>query len=526
MKIILTESQYNLLLETDKRSIIVDKLGFSPEWADEFHNMSNKYAIWIANSFLNRYKKSAKEKTLAAFNETTPANSKIWNLPGSVKSSYEYILDWLKSPRREFVDMKSLTYDGALEEATDWHENLSRKSEQNYKETNEIIIDYRNAKGVGYYWANLGTSYSKEECDRMGHCGRGRGQLFSFRSINSFGEGQSYLTADYNNGVIRDFKASGNEHPSVKYYKYIIDLLIQKKYPIRLLSKDGYRYETNFKLSDLNKDQLKYVFDNNKALMYNITDKKAWPYIIEAIIKKEINLNSFDYDIELQLLRFSNNNEIIANELLENAPSREINDQLELLKILKKNEYLINLIRSSGRPLHNMSNIISSNVKVFFEYFGEDVKSAMINVIENAPDVNPFIQLLKLIGGAYPEYIDYLCDILSKGFLKFDDDKYNILLDNKINRDIYKCAPNIDAKERYSYVSDPDSMGNIIVRTGSGLFGVVNKQNEVVVKPIYSELSPSFRYRPSGGDRFYIGKNIDGSYVTIYPDGRTEPYGR
>ena len=517
MKIILTESQYNLLLEADRRSIIVNKMGFSQEWADEFHNLSDKYSIWIANSFLQRYKKTNKSITIKKINEIFPDDSKVWNLPGGVKNSYQYILDWLKSPKRELIDLKTLTYDDALLESEEWHKNLKRKSAENYQEKNEIIIDYRNNKGIGYYWANLGTSYSEEECNRMGHCGRGRGQLFSLRSINDFGEGQSYLTADYKNGVIRDFKASGKEHPSRKYYKYIIDLLIQKKYPVNELSKEGYRYETNFKLSDLDSDQLKYVFDHNESLKYDINNKTAWPYILDAIVKKELSFNRYTYDIQLQLLKFSNNNEILINKMLKNAPSRDINDKLELLKALKNKKEILTIIRETTTPLNNMQNIIPANVSVFFKYFGEEAKLAINKEIENSQNVSVFISLLSFIGNVYSNYIDYFCDVLSAGFLKFDDYKNKILLNNRINRDIYKCAPNIDPKERYSYVSGINLQNQIIVRSGNGYYGVVNTDNEYIIQPRYSELNTS-------SNNQYVAKTQGGIYLKINSDGTEVPY--
>ena len=59
--IVITESQLNhlvssvkvILTEADKRDAIV-KIGYSKEWADEFHNLSDKYSVWIADSFLKK----------------------------------------------------------------------------------------------------------------------------------------------------------------------------------------------------------------------------------------------------------------------------------------------------------------------------------------------------------------------------------------------------------------------------------------------------------------------------------------
>ena len=56
---------------------------------------------------------------------------------------------------------------------------------------------------------------------------------------------------------------------------------------------------------------------------------------------------------------------------------------------------------------------------------------------------------------------------------------------------MYKCAPNIDPKERYSYISNKDSYGNYIVscgRNAKGRFGIVNAESEYIVTPIYRQI--------------------------------------
>ena len=52
MRLILSEQQYQrLILEADKRGVIMNALGFNQAWADAFHRLSDKVSVWIADAF-------------------------------------------------------------------------------------------------------------------------------------------------------------------------------------------------------------------------------------------------------------------------------------------------------------------------------------------------------------------------------------------------------------------------------------------------------------------------------------------
>ena len=215
---ILVEKRSGVITEADRRSVIQSALGFSEAWANEFHNMSEKYSVWIANSFKALVKDqlsgSDRDEMMDTLNKFGPGKVTMWG--SQHRSNFEYILDWLTSPRRrENVNLKDLTFSNALEKSREWHQSLESSASSNYKEENEILIDYR-TNGIGYYWVNLNTSYSQEEADRMGHCGRDSGTtLFSLRSINQYGDGRSHITSSYNltDHKINQTKGKKNSKP-------------------------------------------------------------------------------------------------------------------------------------------------------------------------------------------------------------------------------------------------------------------------------------------------------------------------
>ena len=156
-------------------------------------------------------------------------NNFAWNGRDGYKEKYEYILHWIRAPRREALNIRELTLDSAYAMAEEWHENLEISKENDFKEEGDVFIDYRNADGTGYYWVHLHSNYCSKEADRMGHCARSsNGELISFRKINEFGEGESYLTVDYRpGGIIGDFHRHGNNKPTARFHKQIVDFLIK-----------------------------------------------------------------------------------------------------------------------------------------------------------------------------------------------------------------------------------------------------------------------------------------------------------
>jgi hypothetical protein len=287
---------YEILINenTDKKKTIERAMGFSPAWAEEFYQLSEKHCIWVANSFLNDYvvthKKSIEKKANKRFKEEKDlkrAAREILNTSGprnliwkeDYEEKYKYIFDWLSSPRvASRVNVKILSFKDALEKSTIWHESLETGVSANYNEEHEIILDYRK-NGVGFYWANLNTSMSEEEKRRMGHCGNDSGKvLFSLRSIDEIKDGRSHVTISYDPKTrkLGQMKGPQNRKPKQVFFKFIIDMLLNNKYPVVGFEKNIYAYDQNFQLEDLSKDELNHVLSNNREIKldYVFGDKK------------------------------------------------------------------------------------------------------------------------------------------------------------------------------------------------------------------------------------------------------------
>jgi hypothetical protein len=271
----------DLLVEAKKQDVIEKTFGFSKEWADQFVAINEKLSVWIASSFLDYqakvYKKPKKEMVDILNKVLTPTKMVNWSREGETYvQKYNYIIDWLRNVNingQVNVNIKDLSFEDAFAQSEEWHESLESQKDQNYQEKHEIVIDYRDDNGFGYYWANLDVSYSKEESDRMGHCGNKAGTtLFSLRRIHPNGDGESYITAarQTKDDLLSEIHGKKNSKPKPIYYKYIIDLILNDKYPVKGLTLRGvYKPQNNFTLGDLTQEQLDYIFERNSDVKFH-----------------------------------------------------------------------------------------------------------------------------------------------------------------------------------------------------------------------------------------------------------------
>lgn len=368
-----------IITESDKRNSIKNVFGFSDEWANKFHEINEKLSIWVANTFL----KDFIERKMPSLNDTM--GRKLVNSDKSKKGvvdflnqqgtnfitwrneyepEYRFIMDWVTSPRRrEQIDLKTMSFQEALQKSNEWHESLEGTSALNYKEKNEILFDYRDNNGVGFYWVNLKTNFSQEESDRMGHCGRDSScdTLFSLRSVNEYGESRSHITASYDQKEkkLSQIKGRKNSKPKSVYYKFIIDLLINQKYPVESLSKSSYGFANNFMLTDLTSDQLEDVFYKNKQLkiFYVFGDKK------------KININRFNPNI------------VLFKE--ESSPGYYGIADIETLEIIKNYEYIILDDSPYTEFLSFRSKNGESNVIILKHFRGSKTNDEFIIKISN-----------------------------------------------------------------------------------------------------------------------------------------------
>lgn len=278
----------NLISEGSKIKILVDKLGLSNPVAEYLDKTYRKLSIWIANKLIDNY---------------------LFDNPGQIPaflslSRYREdlvgLLDYIRVGLNGNIStIKDYNLNQLFYAQKKWHDQLQIGSGKiNYDETNKVILDFRDSNGSGYYWVDLDTTYSREECDRMGHCGRANENLYSLRSFEKISDkftlNKSHITAAISDdGTVSQMKGPKNSKPSVELHKYILPLFeLTNDDPDRSDAtyfierfRSSYHPETDFQISDLPKEELM----NLKSLRPDLFDGLFMKYKLFKLGLIEIN---------------------------------------------------------------------------------------------------------------------------------------------------------------------------------------------------------------------------------------------
>lgn len=362
------------------KDVIMNKIGFNEETADYFVGLSEKFAIWLADSILKYYLKHrnlTKEKCLNIVSK------------GGINADYggaiREILDWLQHPVTPKQDFRNLTFDEALEKAREWHQELQVLGgdiDFTEPETNTIIKTYpKNSDGIEYYWAFIPSNYCDLESSRMGHCGRtGYGNnLISLRSVKQYGTGHtindSHITIAYgvNDGIFYQIKGKKNNKPAEKYFSYVFDLIKtfitdnnvfipSKNDTVFAFNGFGSEYgaEEDYGFEDMTKEQLRELYDL-KPNVFNDTKSILAIYdagiITDEEIQKEYDVNSPNSIFS----SFGNQMKLYDRGIILNKPSTIIEYQ-------KSCEEVKDLLRLDGGMRDSIiEDVLSGDV---YDYLG------------------------------------------------------------------------------------------------------------------------------------------------------------
>ena len=276
----------SLILEASARDVLVNKIGLTDKAVDFFIERCDKLTIIIVNKII--------KYNLKIMNiEDTPTKADILKATHWVNINYRTfsedlvsIMDWIRvALNGNLGTHKNDDFETLLNESKKWHDELEVGSGiYNYEENEDnIILDFRDEDGMGFYWVDLETSSCNDEHKRMGHCASTGGDtLFSLRETKRINEkftiNKSHLTAaienyhvfpEYYGNRIIQLKGQKNSKPAEKYHKYIVELLINKKIKITGFGSE-YDSASDFKLSDLNNDLFNVVLKNNQQLIGTI----------------------------------------------------------------------------------------------------------------------------------------------------------------------------------------------------------------------------------------------------------------
>ena len=271
-----------LLVEANKRDVLITKLGLNEKNADVISKICGPFSVFIANKIID----IIQERLTKDNNKDYTKQETVQYLNGGYaiqtsKTQLTTIMDWVRTGLNGNVKpYQNFTYDKLVQTAKKWHDELGvGNGEINYVEENEILLDYRD-EGIGFYWVNLNTNTSDEECDRMGHCGRTSSDntIYSLREVKRFNEkytiNKSHLTAAIGNrdGIVYQMKGPKNSKPQEKYYPYIIDLLLKNEH-IKGFGSE-YNSSDDFSLGDLPEDKIKEIYSQKPILFDNRKGKR------------------------------------------------------------------------------------------------------------------------------------------------------------------------------------------------------------------------------------------------------------
>lgn len=257
-----------------KSKYLVNELGFNQEAALKLIELFNKRASFIGKKI---YEDVNTGRTFSAKKIVNLSKASFELLQDTYYLSFinDYIVVGL-SGDLEYIRDSSIHY--IFELAEQWHEELEASAPtENYEETHEIVLDFRNPKtGLGFYWAKLGKGKSQEESDRMGHCGNSSGNtLYSLREysknpINNILINESHITLSLSDhGIVRQCKGKKNSKPALRFSKYIMELISLKnadsKYLINGFESE-YDQSTDFSLSSLPTEILENTYLNRPEI--------------------------------------------------------------------------------------------------------------------------------------------------------------------------------------------------------------------------------------------------------------------
>lgn len=292
-----------LITEASKKDILINKLGFNEDNADYLNKLCGPLSVIIANKIIDKYRGGYSDKDIMDHLNNVGVD-RIY------RTEITSIMDWIRvGLNGDLSAYKNLTFEGLKEKSIEWHNSLQiGQGEINYVENHPIVIDFRKEDGTGFYWVDLETNESDEECDRMGHCGRtGKGNnLFSLRETIKLPGGKytlnrSHLTASISDeGILYQLKGPKNSKPKSEFHEYIVPLFFmiggggeEHDYYINGFGSE-YASNLDFKLSDLPEESIKVLYRDRPELFSGYGMQKL-------LIKMGIIENKISSVFELEL---------------------------------------------------------------------------------------------------------------------------------------------------------------------------------------------------------------------------------
>ena len=272
-----------LIKESSKVKILTDKIGFTEDFAKDLDNICGTFSVILGNKIIEWVTTALKKPDSSPPEKLTVV--KYLNDVGLTrpwKEKLQEIIDFVRvGLNGNFSSLKNDSIDEMRKKAKKWHDSLGGGTAKiNYVETHPILLDFRDKNGLGFYWANLETNDSREECERMGHCGRTASGniIYSLREVikipgSKYSINKSHLSASISKGgTLFQLKGPTNSKPKDVYQKFITPLFYalndtedENDFLIQDFGTE-YASDRDFKLQDLPNDTLIDLYKNRPEL--------------------------------------------------------------------------------------------------------------------------------------------------------------------------------------------------------------------------------------------------------------------
>jgi len=413
MKILLSESQFNLirnldkkvnqtyfnnlvenvLLEANKKDILINKLGFNERNANTLQELAGNLSVWIGKKIIDKYEKNFKKyNSYKHLDDSQIKKITLRRINGvdgfefilDIGNEVPSIMDWYRvALNGNIKPYENLSFDELYNKSVEWHNSLGvGKSKIDYIEKKEIILDFRQ-DDEGFYWADLEISKCSEEAERMGHCASSKGQLYSLREYkkmpNNHTLNKSHLTASIgSDGKLLQLKGPKNSKPKPEFHKYIIPLLKYKKDGDYLIKSFGHEYDSknDFKILDLSVDEIKDLYQSRPDLFKEFKERR----FVEKLGLKEKSKNNELHEINIlpsDINEFIETTDNISDEtaemILDNMVTLDERDVdwtkgLEYLDERNKN-IIIEFVKRNSKYEHDPNMSLKDAIEIYDENY-------------------------------------------------------------------------------------------------------------------------------------------------------------
>lgn len=357
MRISLTESQLKLIVEANKVDILINKLGLKKEVADAIYELAGPLSVWITNKIIDSSYEDNFEYMMSALpdEEMRKARERYkrdvkyrrsWGVMGLNRGVRSYvqlitsIMDWIRvGLNGDVKPYQDLSLNELSRKSQEWHKSLQvGGTDINYKERNEVVRDYRDKNGNGFYWVNLNTNRSDEECDRMGHCGTTKGgntllSLREYKVVNKdYTHNKSHVTCAVGkrDGLMYQSKGPVNSKPKVEFYPYIIDLILNSTNPEIKGFNNEYHSGDDFSILDLPDEKIKEIYQKKPDVFNQYKLKRK--LLDLGLIDRMPNLN-FTLELTPDMVNDHIKNDLVIGKYkLKNGETKEVYLSETLLK--------------------------------------------------------------------------------------------------------------------------------------------------------------------------------------------------